>query len=134
MIIWIIQYIILSLVLIMLIHYLFTFFKTNLTSPKIKDLVNTPHQQYTDILNTINTPVETKELPTGVSNNGVSNNGVSNNGVSNNGVSNNGVSNSIKNESMKDELKKYLSKLNNNSIQSGIPSTTNNTTLTSSLY
>jgi len=52
---WIIQSIIISLVLIILIHYLFTFFKTTLTVPKIKDLVNRPQQKYEDLLNTIKT-------------------------------------------------------------------------------
>jgi hypothetical protein len=46
---WIIQMSIISLVLIILVHYLFTFFKTNLTIPKVKDLVNKPQKQY-DIL------------------------------------------------------------------------------------
>ena len=41
--------IILSLTIIILIHYLYIFFKTNLTIPKIKDLVNRPEQKYRDI-------------------------------------------------------------------------------------
>ena len=55
---WIVQSIIISLVLIILIHYLFTFFKTTLTVPKIKDLVNRPQQKYEDLLNTIKTEQE----------------------------------------------------------------------------
>jgi len=39
---WIIQSGIISFVLIYLIHYLFTFFKNNLTVPKVIDLVNKP--------------------------------------------------------------------------------------------
>ena len=56
MIAWIIQWTVISLVLIILIHYLYIFFKTTLTVPKIKDLVNRPHQQYKDIMETIQTP------------------------------------------------------------------------------
>ena len=46
---WILQQIILSLVLIMLVHYIYVFFKDNLTTPKIKDLVNKPIRQYDEI-------------------------------------------------------------------------------------
>ena len=61
MITWIIQWTIISLVLIILIHYLYIFFKTTLTVPKIKDLVNRPHQQYRDIMNTIQTSLPKNE-------------------------------------------------------------------------
>ena len=58
---WIIQWTIVSLVLIMLIHHLYIFFKTTLTVPKIKDLVDKPSQQYKDIMDTIKTPDSTTE-------------------------------------------------------------------------
>jgi len=51
MIIGIIQWVIISLTLIMLIHHLFYFFKKTLTVPKIKDLVIKPSQTYKDIDN-----------------------------------------------------------------------------------
>jgi hypothetical protein len=51
---WIIQMSVISLLLIMLIHYLFIYFKTNLTIPKVKDLVNKPQQQYDKIFDTMN--------------------------------------------------------------------------------
>jgi hypothetical protein len=57
MIPWIIQITTISLILIILIHYLYSFFMINLTIPKVKDLVNKPQQQY-DILYNI-----TKEEP-----------------------------------------------------------------------
>jgi len=44
---------IISLILIILVHYLFTFFMINLTIPKVKDLVNKPQQQYDILYNTI---------------------------------------------------------------------------------
>lgn len=50
---WIIQMSIISLVLIILVHYLFTFFKTNLTIPKVKDLVNKPQKQYDALFDTM---------------------------------------------------------------------------------
>lgn len=51
---WIIQITIISIVLIFLIHHLFNFFKSTLTVPKIKDLVNTPTQKYENMYNIIN--------------------------------------------------------------------------------
>jgi len=50
---WIIQISIISLILIILVHYLFTFFMTNLTIPKVKDLVNKPQEQYEVLYNTM---------------------------------------------------------------------------------
>jgi hypothetical protein len=50
---WIIQMSIISLILIILVHYLFTFFKTNLTIPKVKDLVNKPMKQYEILFDTM---------------------------------------------------------------------------------
>jgi len=49
----ILQITIMSIILIFLVHHLFTFFKTNLTVPKIKDLVNSPVQKYEDMFNVI---------------------------------------------------------------------------------
>jgi Tfp pilus tip-associated adhesin PilY1 len=50
---WIIQITIISIVLIFLVHYLFNFFKSTLTVPKIKDLVNSPNQKYENMFNVI---------------------------------------------------------------------------------
>lgn len=50
---WIIQMSVISLIIIILIHYLFTFFKTNLTIPKVKDLVNKPQKQYEELFDTM---------------------------------------------------------------------------------
>jgi hypothetical protein len=43
---WIIQITIISIILIFLVHHLINFFKSTLTVPKIKDLVNTPNKKY----------------------------------------------------------------------------------------
>jgi hypothetical protein len=51
---WTIQITIISIVLIFLVHHLFNFFKSTLTVPKIKDLVNTPTQKYENMYNIIN--------------------------------------------------------------------------------
>lgn len=65
------QYIIISLSIIAILHYLFSFFKTNLTVPKVKDLIERPTQQYETILDTI------KERQLNVSKQSVSNNELS---------------------------------------------------------
>jgi flagellar basal body-associated protein FliL len=51
MFLWILQMIVISIVLIASIHYIFVFFKENLTIPKTKDLVNKPVQNYKKMLN-----------------------------------------------------------------------------------
>jgi len=56
---WIIQITIISFVLIFLVHYLFNFFKSTLTVPKIKDLVNIPNQKYKNMYNIISKNNET---------------------------------------------------------------------------
>lgn len=48
-----VQWSLISLILIVLIHYLFTFFQTNLTVPKVRDLVTKPNDRYNEILSTI---------------------------------------------------------------------------------
>jgi len=50
---WVIQITVISIVLIFLVHHLINFFKSTLTVPKIKDLVNTPTQKYENIYNII---------------------------------------------------------------------------------
>ena len=43
----------LSLIIIIVLHYLYTFFKQNLTTPKIRDLVTKPNEEYKKIYSTI---------------------------------------------------------------------------------
>lgn len=58
---------IISLLLIFLVHHLINFFKSTLTVPKIKDLVNTSTQKYEDMYTIIqqktnNDPIIQKEV------------------------------------------------------------------------
>ena len=46
--------IIISLIIIIILHNLFIFFKNNLTEPKIKDFVEKPSKDYEDIYKIIN--------------------------------------------------------------------------------
>ena len=50
---WILQISIISIIFIFLVHHLLCFFKTTLTVPKMKDLVNSPVKKYQDIFDTI---------------------------------------------------------------------------------
>lgn len=45
-----------------LVHHLIGFFKSTLTVPKIRDLVNSPSQKYKNIFDTINTNMSTISL------------------------------------------------------------------------
>ena len=49
MIIWLFKHIILSLVLIISIHYTYVFLKDNLTTPKTIDLIQKPKEKYSEI-------------------------------------------------------------------------------------
>lgn len=51
---WVIQITVISIILIILVHHLINFFKSTLTVPKIKDLVNSPTQKYENMYNIIN--------------------------------------------------------------------------------
>ena len=65
MLFWISQQIIISLVLIALIHSIYVFLQNNLTTPKIRDLVKRPIEQYDEIYQTIKKPQpKAKNTPT----------------------------------------------------------------------
>jgi len=104
MLTWIIQISVISIIFIFLVHHLIIFFKTTLTVPKIKDLVNSPNQKYQNIYNTISNNSHSYTaidlLPTSDSFNEL---------------------NLIKDEpkSMKDELKSFLKKQLNSENDSG---------------
>lgn len=51
---WLVQNIIFSISLIVIIHYLYIYFETTLTAPKVKDLIHCPKQKYKSLFDTIN--------------------------------------------------------------------------------
>ena len=61
MLFWIIQQIIISVVLIISVHYIYVFFKQNLTIPKTKDLVKRPAEQYKKIYTSLKKDEENKD-------------------------------------------------------------------------
>ena len=100
---WIIKVTMISLLLIFLLHYLYSFFKTTLTSPKLKDLVNKPQEKYNTIYNSLKSTGDV---------------GIEN--VCEDNKNNLGGIHGSNSSSMKDELKKYLKELNfSNNSSSG---------------
>lgn len=61
MLFWIVQQIIISVVLIISLHYIYVFFKNNLTIPKTKDLVKRPSEQYKKIYTSLKKDEENKD-------------------------------------------------------------------------
>ena len=103
---WILQISIISIIFIFLVHHLLYFFKSTLTVPKMKDLVNSPVKKYQDIFDTIaqgNTNYN-KYLPTDNDYTDI-----------NLLPTENTISSS--NKDMKDELKSFLKKQLNSSDQ-----------------
>ena len=74
MLLWSIQLIIIYFLLILLVHYLYSFFKNTLTIPKIKDLVNKPSERYNEIYKTINEKKNNEKLNYEDNNNNNNNN------------------------------------------------------------
>jgi hypothetical protein len=50
---WIFKVSVLSLIFIFLLHYLYTFFISTLTIPKVKDLVTLPQQKYDELFHSL---------------------------------------------------------------------------------
>jgi hypothetical protein len=55
---FVIQQLLLSLILIAIVHYIYEFFKNNLTEPKIKDLVNKPKVKYEQIYKNVSSNIQ----------------------------------------------------------------------------
>lgn len=131
----IIKAIIISLILIFLIHYLFLFFKDNLTIPKTKDLVAKPLEKYKTMDTVINNNLDNYNInksninnsniieTTSINNSSnsgttsitnLNNNSLNNDSLNNNLLNNNFDNNLYKNNNldMKNELKSFFNHLN----------------------
>lgn len=97
MLFWILQQSFISLIVIWLVHSIFSFLKTNLTTPKIRDLVDKPRKEYDEIYKIIN-----------------GNRILSNNSSTN--LYNHTETNKEPSASMKNELRDYLKQLNTTKI------------------
>ncbi len=121
---WIVQATALSLCLIAVLHYLYVFFKTTLTVPKVKDLVNRPQKQYDAIFKTMGISSSSKGTNGNNGNNGNNSSKINSSFASSDsttdisslpilGSSDIGRENNAM--SMKQELKHFLKELNSNS-------------------
>ena len=101
MLLFVIKNAIISILIIFLLHYIYDYFKTSLTTPKVKDLVNKPQIQYNEILKTINENKKSADIS---------------------------IKNERKEQqiNMKNELKKYMNEINEEEI---IPSSMENSNL-----
>jgi len=63
MIAWVARWSITSLLLILLVHYIYSFLIDTLTVPKVKDLVHRPAIRYNEILSDISSPKTPDDEP-----------------------------------------------------------------------
>lgn len=115
---WIFKVAVVSFLFIFLLHYLYSFFKTTLTSPKIKDLVIKPMRKYDSIYDSLeNNQSYIEESESAHIRNALLSNSTS-------------MQNPLK-QNMKDELKKYLSELSGSGGNKASDSNTNTNTKSS---
>lgn len=69
MLFWIIKITLISVIFIFLVHYLINFFKSVLTVPKIKDLVNSPTKKYENMYKILKDTSNTETLNNNNNNN-----------------------------------------------------------------
>ena len=113
MLAWIIQISIVSFIFIFLVHHLIGFFKTTLTVPKIKDLVNSPSQKYQNIFDTINTNLYTNSY-TNLNTENLNTENTNTNSYTSIDLLPTSDFNASPKDAMKDELKSFLKKQLNN--------------------
>ena len=126
MFLYIVKWVILYLLLIFLIHKLYSFFQNNLTIKKTKDLLNYSNKEYNKINDIINSSIKNNNLETNnkssIKNNNLEINNNSNNSLNNyNAFENNAFENNaynindaINDNDVKNELNDFLNKLNSN--------------------
>lgn len=107
---WTIQITLISILIVFLVHHIIHFLKETLTVPKIKDLVNVPHERYRKMYETINSnnkdnPInKNNEEPINKNNQPPINNQTMNNQTMNNQTN----TNVLAKEDMKNELKQFM--------------------------
>jgi hypothetical protein len=104
---WVLKISIISIIFIFLVHHLLCFFKTTLTVPKMKDLVNSPAKKYQDIFDTIINPNANPNANMNTNTNTNTNSNMNDYTDINLLPTENSVSGS---SDMKDELKSFLKK------------------------
>ena len=105
---WFIQVSVVSLIIIYVIHNLYSFFKDTLTVPKIKDMVKRPQQRYDTLFRELRNQVHTSNANASAN-------------ASNANASNANPGSEADN--MKNELKRYLMDLNSSQSAQSTQST-----------
>jgi hypothetical protein len=121
--IWLLQNVVFSISLIVILHYLYIYFKATLTSPRVKDLIHCPKQKYETLFDTIQkgnrdpiddyTSLVPKQSSLGIPNDHNALQPQYNMNMNNNNTQYNEPMNdpSPSNDTMKTELKAYLKTL-----------------------
>jgi hypothetical protein len=126
MLVWILEISIISIIFIFLVHHLLCFFKSTLTVPKLKDLVNSPAKKYQDIFDTItntNTNFNRNQYLPSINTNETFYTGTDSDYTDINSLPTENM-NSSSNKDMKNELKSFLKKqLNSSDEELGLGST-----------
>jgi hypothetical protein len=91
---------------VFLVHHIIHFLKETLTVPKIKDLVNVPHERYRKMYETINSNNKDKnnEEPINKNNQSINNQTINNQSINNQSIN----TNLLAKEDMKNELKQFM--------------------------
>jgi len=97
---WIFKVSILSLIFIFLLHYLYSFFISTLTIPKVKDFVTLPQQKYDELFHSLEQNKYSQE-----------NKGVNGNNGNNGNINLLPSSSSSSSQSMKDELIRFMKEI-----------------------
>ena len=109
MLLFVFKNVIISIIIIILIHHIYDYFKCSLTVPKIKDLVNKPDIQYNEIINTIKKcNIESQEK-----------------GILKNNFEIKEKKKEVNNKVMKDELQKFMLELDKKKEPEGLTSDLN---------
>ena len=99
---------VISLVIIMLTHNIYIFFKDTLTVPKVKDFINEPNNIYKEVEETLKK--ERENINNNTNNNKINN--TNNNTINTTNNNTNNKTNNMNENEMKDELKHFFKKLN----------------------
>ena len=117
----IIYSLVVSVIIIFVIHNIFDYFKSTLTTPKIKDLINKPKSEYERINRVINSDIPSNNQPNKLvhdtNTNNTDNNNTNNNNTNNNTNDSSDIINSeldpnFDPNNIKSELKDFFKQLN----------------------
>jgi hypothetical protein len=110
MLLWLLKISFISIALILILHYLYSFFKMTLTVPKVKDLVYRPSAKYETLLNSINNATQNAQAQAQAQSHSQTQHSDFSAGTSTNTAIGGDMNANVGN-SMENELKNYLKSL-----------------------